>query len=628
MSDLFRRVLYTLVSLCAIGILVFLFVKSQEFSIERQQSVAEKLRDLRQLDADMDAGVLRTNVGLVGDYDPLAEAVTSMLATTGALESEYQWQGADPDLLQKIKQQVEEKTALVDRFKAENAVLRNSLRYLPTIRDEVITIFGNYHDKKGLGKDLETRVDGIFQSTLRYSLFSDLGVQQSAEKGAGSSGGAIEAALNELDEIVNVALQGIATEVASGKEEAVTLANNLDQVRTFVSHSRAVLRQGALVTQRMEEIFAIPLVQSIGVMSDAVQESTLANLADAERYQIYLLAYAAVLLLVIFYFAIRLALSYRLISSANKQLQVANETLEERVEERTVDLERALQDLKLSESHLVQSEKMASLGQMVAGVAHEINTPLAYVRSALETIESNVMTSPLRSFVAASERLVGAMQQGEASNEELSSRFSEASGALDSLGGEGLVLFDEMGALINDGIYGADQIKELVLNLRNFSRLDKEKVAVFQVEEGIESSLMLAKSVVKNRQILKNYGGVPPVSCSPSQINQVFLNIITNAVHATQEESGTISIDTFQDSPGFVQIRISDNGTGIDAEHLTKVFDPFFTTKDVGKGTGLGLSIVYKIVREHGGDITVDSVLGQGTSFLITLPIKQGAPAA
>lgn len=626
MSDLFRRVLYTLVSLCAIGILVFLFVKSQEFSIEHQQSVAEKLRDLRQLDADMDAGVLRTNVGLVGDYDPLAEAVTSMLATTGALESEYQWQGADPDLLQKIKQQVEEKTALVDRFKAENAVLRNSLRYLPTIRDEVISIFGNHPDS--LSKDLEARVDGIFQSTLRYSLFSDLGVQQSAEKGAGSSGGAIEAALNELDEIVNVAFQGIATEVASGKEEAVTLANNLDQVRTFVSHSRAVLRQGALVTQRMEEIFAIPLVQSIGVMSDAVQESTLANLADAERYQIYLLAYAAVLLLVIFYFAIRLALSYRLISSANKQLQVANETLEERVEERTVDLERALQDLKLSESHLVQSEKMASLGQMVAGVAHEINTPLAYVRSALETIESNVMTSPLRSFVAASERLVGAMQQGEASNEELSSRFSEASGALDSLGGEGLVLFDEMGALINDGIYGADQIKELVLNLRNFSRLDKEKVAVFQVEEGIESSLMLAKSVVKNRQILKNYGGVPPVSCSPSQINQVFLNIITNAVHATQEESGTISIDTFQDSPGFVQIRISDNGTGIDAEHLTKVFDPFFTTKDVGKGTGLGLSIVYKIVREHGGDIKVDSVLGQGTSFLITLPIKQGAPAA
>ncbi|MGL5631068.1 MAG: DAHL domain-containing protein [Azovibrio sp.] len=628
MSDLFRRILYTLVSLCAIGILVFLFVKSQEFSIEHQQSVAEKLRDLRQLDADMDAGVLRTNVGLVGDYDPLAAAVTSMLATTGVLESEYQWQGADPSLLQRIKQQVEEKTGLVDRFKAENAVLRNSLRYLPTIRDEVITIFGNYHDKKGLGKDLEARVDGIFQSTLRYSLFSDLGVQQSAEKGAGSSGGAIEAALNELDEIVNVALQGIATEVASGKEEAVTLANNLDQVRTFVSHSRAVLRQGALVTQRMEEIFAIPLVQSIGVMSDAVQESTLANLADAERYQIYLLAYAAVLLLVIFYFAIRLALSYRLISSANKQLQVANETLEERVEERTVDLERALQDLKLSESHLVQSEKMASLGQMVAGVAHEINTPLAYVRSALETIESNVMTSPLRGFVAASERLVGAMQQGEASNEELSSRFSEASGALDSLGGEGLVLFDEMGALINDGIYGADQIKELVLNLRNFSRLDKEKVAVFQVEEGIESSLMLAKSVVKNRQILKNYGGVPPVSCSPSQINQVFLNIITNAVHATQEESGTISIDTFQDSPGFVQIRISDNGTGIDSEHLTKVFDPFFTTKDVGKGTGLGLSIVYKIVREHGGDITVDSVLGQGTSFLISLPIKQGATAA
>ncbi len=133
MQNIFRKSVYFLLAVAAIVVLGFLFVKGQEFSIFRQQNAAEKLRDLRQVDADMDAGVLRTNVGLVGDYDPLAEAMIAMQTSAEALSVDYQWEGADPALLKNVKQQIEEKTALADRFKAENAVLKNSLRYLPTV---------------------------------------------------------------------------------------------------------------------------------------------------------------------------------------------------------------------------------------------------------------------------------------------------------------------------------------------------------------------------------------------------------------------------------------------------------------------------------------------------------------
>ncbi len=476
-----------------------------------------------------------------------------------------------------------------------------------------------------LPTEIKAHIERIFQAVLRYSLFSDFGSQQ-AGAGTQITREAIEADLNALESSIeaSVAAAGVSTEdVTDAPTEGATLIT--DNANAFIAHSRAVLRQSNLVTQRMTEIFAVPLVKSLNTLSAATQQSSRSTLAEGEQQRIYLLSYAAFLLLVVFYFAVRLTLSFCQVSVANKQLKEANETLELRVKERTVDLENALEELKLSESQLVQSEKMASLGQMVAGVAHEINTPLAYVRSTLETIETNIVTSPLRDFVQAAEQLLGLMGQEGSSDEALSLQFSLASQALDSLGGEGLVLIDEMGILIKDGIYGADQIKELVLNLRNFSRLDKERVALFQIEEGIDSALMLAKNALKNREVSKKYGAIPPVSCSPSQINQVMLNIINNAVQATAEKGGRVTVETFQEFPEYVNIRISDNGSGIDAAHLSKIFDPFFTTKEIGQGTGLGLSIVYKIIKEHGGNISVDSVLGEGSAFLISLPVQKNA---
>ncbi|WP_226858351.1 sensor histidine kinase [Diaphorobacter aerolatus] len=186
----------------------------------------------------------------------------------------------------------------------------------------------------------------------------------------------------------------------------------------------------------------------------------------------------------------------------------------------------------------------------------------------------------------------------------------------------------EVDTLLNDGIHGIDQISEIVLNLKNFSRLDREKVSNFSVEEGLDSTLLLARNVLKGKvEIRKDYGDdVPDISGSPSQVNQVFLNIITNAVQAMPEREGKniITLRTSVSPAGdMVEVEIQDNGTGIPDDVLPHIFDPFYTTKPIGEGTGMGLSISYKIINEHGGTILVESVRDVGTAFTILLPVQR-----
>ena len=185
------------------------------------------------------------------------------------------------------------------------------------------------------------------------------------------------------------------------------------------------------------------------------------------------------------------------------------------------------------------------------------------------------------------------------------------------------MLFDDMSAIFNDTAYGLEQINELVLGLKNFSRLDRANVANFDVRKGLESTLLLAKNMLKNHvKVETEYLDVPEIVCSPSQINQVFLNIITNAAHAMGEQ-GTLILRTELHDEKTVRIEIQDDGGGIPSSALPKIFDPFFTTKPIGEGTGMGLSISYKIIEAHGGKILVDTEPGIGTTFSILLPISQ-----
>jgi len=321
------------------------------------------------------------------------------------------------------------------------------------------------------------------------------------------------------------------------------------------------------------------------------------------------------------YIGSRLFRSFRVIARVNKDLKHANETLEQRVRERTEELSKALVHLKESEAQLVHSEKMASLGQMVAGVAHEINTPLAYVRSSLETVEGQ-LSGLVGELIDEMTALVILMRSGDATEAQIAEKFAVASALMDGFNEHAIM--DEIKGLLKDGVYGLDEIKKIVVNLKDFSRLDRDHLTDCTVEECLESTLQMAKSIIaKTKKLTKLFGQTLPIRCCPSQLNQVFLNLITNAAQATADDSGVITVVTKMQGPDNVAVEVIDNGVGIAEGVLPKIFDPFFTTKQVGQGTGLGLSIVYKIVEQHGGEVKVHSKEGVGTKFTVVLPVRR-----
>jgi signal transduction histidine kinase len=297
--------------------------------------------------------------------------------------------------------------------------------------------------------------------------------------------------------------------------------------------------------------------------------------------------------------------------------------MERQAVRRNAELDKALGELKTSQTRLVQSEKMASLGQMVAGVAHEINTPLGYVRGNVENLEPvhGQAFAVLRQF----DDLVGMLVSGEVDEATLNVHLQAAVEAGAAL--RETAPAEDIAAVFRDTVYGIDQIAELVTSLKNFSRLDQTRTASASVNDCLDAAVTIASNQIKHRaKVIKRYGEVPRIDCAPSQLNQVFLNLITNAAQA-MEQPGWIALETRAEGDG-VLVTVTDNGRGIPPDVLPRIFDPFFTTKPVGEGTGLGLAISWQIVEQHGGTIQVQSEPGKGTRFAIRLPGRAPATAA
>ncbi len=285
----------------------------------------------------------------------------------------------------------------------------------------------------------------------------------------------------------------------------------------------------------------------------------------------------------------------------------------------TISLRKQAKIIQESQSQLIQSEKMASLGQMVAGLAHEMNTPLGFVRNNIEIIREN--EREFQEALAASTSILKNLVDGNYSEAE--KQIPKTLERLKNI--EDIGLAEENTTMINNSIEGLDRIQELIVNLRNFSRLDQAATQLANVNQCLDSTLVIANHILKRHMtVVKDYGEVPNIVCAPAQLNQVFLNIITNAAHACEEKGeGVLRLKTFVEKDEVV-VQISDNGKGIPPELMNKIFDPFFTTKPVGKGTGLGLSISKKIIEDgHNGRITVKSKVGHGTDFFIHLPIQR-----
>ena len=377
------------------------------------------------------------------------------------------------------------------------------------------------------------------------------------------------------------------------------------------------------IRNKLEQLSAAPVVANGKNLAGAAQDLYKATVARVDQARLMLAVYAVVLLLAVGFVAVRLHGSYREINSANDELAELNESLEQRVNERTNELAGTLSDLKESQVQLVQAEKMSSLGQLVAGISHEINTPLLYLANNAELIQERI--GLMRQFVTTCLAAFAIKSEDFPDRAEYQSRFVNA------LKDVKIMLRDEdleaslaeAEDLARDSIAGLGELTEMAQSLKDFSRLDRAPIANFDVNAGLDKTLLIAKNVVKHKaNVRKFYGEIPEIQCAPSQINQVFLNIITNAAQAI-ETQGEIVITTKMHDANHVAIRIADTGCGIPEENLAKIRDPFFTTKEVGTGTGLGLSICDEIIRSHHGELLVESQVGKGSAFTVVLPVKQ-----
>lgn len=308
--------------------------------------------------------------------------------------------------------------------------------------------------------------------------------------------------------------------------------------------------------------------------------------------------------------------------AANQALEGMNHQLETRVEARTHDLSKALQTLQQTQIQLIQQEKLSALGQLVAGIAHEINNPVNFIHGNIDHA-SSYAEDLLALFNLYEQHYPDPVDDIKEKRDEIDVGF----------------LTEDLPKLLTSMQVGTDRIRDIVLSLRIFSRLDEAEVKDVNVHEGIDSTLLILNSRIKNQtmscpiSIVKEYSDLPKVKCYPGQLNQVFMNILSNAIDALEEEYETaenkdwqpeIRVLTEPCGNDKINIHICDNGPGVPENLLEKIFDPFFTTKAVGKGTGLGMSISHEIICEkHHGSIICQRLSPRGTQFTVTIPTFQ-----
>jgi len=572
-SDKVHNILITTAIIIMIAVLAFFYDKTQAVDLREQNEVLGLLNELKDIDNRWDFEAQRARIDL-GKSDLMAfsraDAGDKALRDITRV-AQHTTSSALRSGLTELRKTIALKAELFEKFKIEN---RQN-------KDALLTIFNN-------AAELNSQISGKqAQSVTLIQTANDL--TEHAAQFYLQDQEAQRAGLAEASAQLQL------TTPREHREHTEQIATAVQFMFGHIPVEQALFNQLEALTSGPR---LINMTLSFNNELDTIFQ-------EKERYRIYLVYYSGALLILLGYLGFK--------------LKAANQSLEHRVVARTLELSEALKHLKESEAQLIQSEKMSSLGQMVAGVAHEINTPLAYVKNSLGRVAEQLPI--LRNTIDHSEKLLELLKAGD-NPDELSREFKHTAKQITALKQQHVL--EELEGLVKDGLFGTGQVAEIVSNLKNFSRLDRSKVSKFNLNDGLNSTLLLAKHLLKAIEIHKNFNNLPEIICSPSQLNQVFLNLITNAAQAMPDERGTITLNSRIEGDG-VAVDVVDNGKGIPADIMPKIFDPFFTTKDIGKGTGLGLSISYKIIQQHGGQIKVDSKPGLGTKFTIWLPLKPPA---
>lgn len=285
----------------------------------------------------------------------------------------------------------------------------------------------------------------------------------------------------------------------------------------------------------------------------------------------------------------------------------ARKRMEQALQAKGVEQQQLIGKLRDAHQQLLQSEKMASIGQLAAGIAHEINNPVGFVNSNMGALQGYVGT--LLGVIDQYQQVVAG--SGDAA---LGARMAAVREQADLD-----FLREDVGDLVRESMDGLKRVKDIVQSLKDFSHVGETEWQIADLHKGLDSTLNIVANELKYKAtIVKHYGQLPPIRCLASQLNQVFMNLLVNAGHAIKDK-GEITISTGT-ANGWVWVEVADTGVGIAPEHLNRIFEPFFTTKPVGSGTGLGLSLSYGIVHKHGGKIDVASEVGKGTRFIVRLP--------
>jgi len=571
-------VLVVLLAVAGIGLGVFYYKNYQEFNNEGYMDGLSLINQLKHADADLNILLLKSRYGLQADYDDMAKKTVFLNESLSKLKDKHlqNFVSTDADFsntFTEYNEQLSLKVDLVESFKSHNAVLRNSIKYAPPLGDQLIS---ELEDK---GSDSVSLLKKVNRALYRWSLYND----------------------KDQAKVIQASARDV-LDLASLFENDIPLLE-------YNSHIIAVVDEQEQTQSYLNNALSIDTENTLAKVDELYTTSYLSKSAQADKVRTYaMIAYGVLAALVALYFAWLLRKSYT--------------ELEGKVKDRTLQIKTAYSELQESQEQLVQSEKMASLGQMVAGVAHEINTPLGYVNNNV-SIVSSLFTSMEILMKGLGNVYQEALKKPH-DKESLRDHLVKVLKKYQRVDQDGIVV--EAKELLEDSSHGLNDISELVKNLRSFSRLDRQNVEQFDVADGLDNTLKIASSIIRqsNLEIVKNYDDLVFLECNPSKINQVFLNIITNAAQAMPENGGQLTIDVEKISDN-VQISFTDTGEGMDEEAKTKIFDPFFTTKPIGEGTGLGMAISYKIVREHKGQIEVKSVKGEGATITLTFPVEQPA---
>lgn len=580
-----KKIISIILILSSLAVLAFLYVKTTSIDNEAFEANMNTLNELQTIDSNWTSEALKTRAALNKNFDDIAGLLPKLREIRKSLKNSELNESNEVFIetslnLQTLLERLDKKERYIERFKSSHAVMRNSVRYLPIGAAEAKKVLRS--NKAG---ELAAMVDVFSNKIYIYLLLPD-----------------------------NTARQDLVWELNVFNSKINTLpAPVVETYSRFLNHARVILQRYSGTKRILEKAISVPTNAAIKSVIESYNAAYNKRIASLELYRLALVGYSAFLLLVVLLFSIKLARSYRSLNKANANLFLANSSLESKVDDRTRELQE-------SQSQLVQSEKMAAVGQMVAGVAHEINTPLGYVSSNVEIVKD--MLSSLNTLVSSLNIFSEKAKDPLTTDEEFSQQISSITEQANNLKESDLV--NESTSLLDDAKYGLSQISEIVINLKDFSRMDRSKTEQFDINEGLQSTMKIANNLLKYvGDVQVDFENIPKITCSPSQINQVFLNVITNAAHAVSDidRPGIIKIKTHADVNN-IYISIQDNGIGMDKNVQAHIFEAFYTTKDVGKGTGLGMSISHKIIEDHQGEIRLISEPGVGTNFLIVLPIK------